>query len=90
MRFTINMELWTIITAVAALVAAVGVVVIARRLARIGAILQEIRALIAPFRNNLGALGTVLQAHEETIRAAREEEESKAETLLLDPHDRPR
>lgn len=88
MGFSINMELWTIITAVGAVVAAIAAVVIARRLGDVRASLDEIRTLVAPFRNNLGALGTVLQAHEETIRTAREEEEAKAETLLLDPQER--
>jgi len=79
--------LWMIVTAVAALVATTTSVVIASRLARILAALEQLNTALSPLRTNSAGISTVLRSHirsqEDAIKASREAEETRAERLLL-------
>jgi len=79
-----NMELWMILTASAAIVAATASVVIASRLARILEVLGQINAALTPFGTNLAGLATVICSQEEAIKTSSEAEEEGAVRMLLE------
>jgi hypothetical protein len=79
--------LWIILTGLAAIVVAIASVVIASRLIRIVAVLEQLNTALRPLRTNSAGISTVIRSHirsqEEAIKASREVEEDRAKRLLL-------
>jgi len=72
-----------ILIAIAALVVATASVVIASRLTRILAVLEQLNKALSPLRTNSVGISTVIRSQEETIKASRETAEARAGRLLL-------
>ena len=79
---------WMILTGLAAIVVAIASVVIALRLTRILAVLEQLNKALSPLRTNGPGISTILRSHirsqEEAIKASREVEEARAKRLLLE------